>query len=512
MDAQHLCTLDALSERLWAGLELDARLQAICDFFVPERAQWLLITLFDPQTQVFKVAAVAHRNYAHKALMEVRLLGRPYGPKERGVWKDNAAAVMVPMAVGLDVVGTIHAGLSGSATSLGDVLLTEALGTRCARALRDSQRFEAERRISRTFQTAALATALPRLEGFTFDAVYEAGLAEALVGGDWYDAFRVDDGRIVLSIGDVAGSGLGAAVTMMNVRQAIRGVAQVHPDPGVLLAAAERTLRTQHEDRLVTSFVAVIDPITQQLSYANAGHPPALLRESTGNVRTLGGVRAPLGLSEFDAEFKVWHVSLPPGSLLLLYTDGLIESTKDVLEGESLLRNALAAPEIALHDGVARAIHDRVLSERSRDDVAILAIKVEAQRQLRRWRFDPIWDDAARRVRKEAVAELQAFHESEEALVDFEMIFSELLSNALRYAPGTIEVILERETGHSVLHVLDNGPGYFFMPKLPHDLFSEFGRGLFLVSHLALDFSVERRPGGGSHARVIFERKTGETP
>ena len=176
-----------------------------------------------------------------------------------------------------------------------------------------------------------------------FDALYEAGHADELVGGDWYDAFVVEDGRIVLSIGDVAGSGLEAAVAMMNVRQAIRGTAQVHADPGVMLAAAERTLHLQHKDRLVTALVLVVDPVTQQCSYANAGHPPALLRTSDGAVHQLRGTRFPLGLGASGDDFAVYHASLPPASLLLLYTDGLIESSRNILEGEAALRAALAS-------------------------------------------------------------------------------------------------------------------------------------------------------------------------
>ncbi|HEY0382365.1 MAG TPA: ATP-binding protein, partial [Candidatus Elarobacter sp.] len=74
----------------------------------------------------------------------------------------------------------------------------------------------------------------------------------------------------------------------------------------------------------------------------------------------------------------------------------------------------------------------------------------------------------------------------------------------LRHTPGTVELILEAHAGRVVLHLLDKGPGFEFSPRLPSDLYSEFGRGLFLIACFATDFSVERRPGGGSHARITF--------
>jgi anti-sigma regulatory factor (Ser/Thr protein kinase) len=78
------------------------------------------------------------------------------------------------------------------------------------------------------------------------------------------------------------------------------------------------------------------------------------------------------------------------------------------------------------------------------------------------------------------------------------------MGNAIRYAEGTIELILVRRDERIVLHVLDKGPGFQFSPRLPPDLYSEFGRGLFLISKLGTDFTVERRPGGGSHARIVL--------
>ena len=156
--------------------------------------------------------------------------------------------------------------------------------------------YDRERRASEAFQEAALPKALPTEPGVSFSAVYQAGSSEALVGGDWYDAFRLLDGRILLSVGDVMGSGLDAAVMMSAVRQSIRGAAQIYPDPCAILDAADRALRSGNPEAIVTAFVAVVDPFDHSITYASAGHPPPFLREEDGEIVKLSGSGPPLGL------------------------------------------------------------------------------------------------------------------------------------------------------------------------------------------------------------------------
>jgi anti-sigma regulatory factor (Ser/Thr protein kinase) len=315
----------------------------------------------------------------------------------------------------------------------------------------------------------------------------------------------------VISIGDVVGSGLEAAIAMVNVRQTVRGVAQVHPDPALMLEAAERTLRAQHPDRYVTAFVGVIDPVTQQCSYVNAGHPGPYLRLPDGAVVQIPGGGLPLGL-DLNANIEVRQFVVPPGSVLVLYTDGLIEATHDVLEGERRLELALRDPALPQRDRVAQHLRDAVLGGAARDDVAIMAVRVEASVPVQRWRFDPQWCDAAARVRAELCAALERTALAPARILDLELVLAELLGNTLRHAPGTVELILEAHDDRVALHLLDKGPGFQFSPRLPSDLYSEVGRGLFLIACFATDFTVERRPGGGSHARITFDTRQGDSP
>lgn len=239
--------------------------------------------------------------------------------------------------------------------------------------------FDREHAVSLAFQRAALPKALPDLPGLDFHAVYEPAGAEALVGGDWYDAFQLPDGRIVLSVGDVVGSGSDAAITMAAVRQAIRGAAQVYPDAVAILNAADLALGSEQPDRIVTAFLGMLDPLTLSFSYACAGHPAPLLRHSDGTIAELGAFGLPLGLREEKQSYAAVNasVTLPDRSLLVLYTDGLVESTHNIIEGDARLRRALGSCEVYEAADPATAIRRTVLTTVT-DDVAILTLRVTA--------------------------------------------------------------------------------------------------------------------------------------
>ena len=361
---------------------------------------------------------------------------------------------------------------------------------------------ERERRVARSFQDAALPARLPDSPACTFSAIYEAGRSEALIGGDWYDAFTLPDGRIVLSIGDVAGSGLQAAVTMANVRQAIRGVAYVHPDPAMMLEAADLALRSESPGRFVTAFVAVIDPIEDTISFTTAGHPAPLLRVPGGAIVPLEAAGLPLGLREHDASAGVSRV-IERGSTLVLFTDGLVESTHDIEEGYQRLDRALRDPQVLASEDLAARLRDVVLIEGSRDDVAILCGRY-AGSALERHRVDVRDPAQSAHFAALLVAELERSGYPRDAMLNAEVVLAELVGNLVRHAPAPAIFVLDHQAGRVVMHVLDEGPGYRFLSRLPTDTYSERGRGLFLIASLAEAFHVTLRPFGGSHAAVTF--------
>jgi serine phosphatase RsbU (regulator of sigma subunit)/anti-sigma regulatory factor (Ser/Thr protein kinase) len=362
-----------------------------------------------------------------------------------------------------------------------------------------------EQRVARTFQSAALPTSLPSVPGVVFDGFYAPGKSEALIGGDWFDALRLPDGRIVISIGDVAGSGLDAAVIMANMRQVIRGIAHVHSDPAMILEAADRVLRAEHPERFVTAFVALYEPMYHTLTFASAGHNRPFKREPSGAIAELASEGLPLGL-RVRGESNHSVTAVVPGTFLVFYTDGLVESTHDYEDGERRLRSALANRAILDDAHPARRIHDVVLENGSRDDVAILTMRIDhaIENESSRWTFHSSDGASARAVRDEIEALLAAHGAGRSDCVAAATVFSELVGNVVRYAPGRVEVLLDRSNPVPVLHMLDEGPGFSRFPELPRNLFSETGRGLFIVATLAEDFAVTRREQRGSHARVVL--------
>jgi PAS domain-containing protein/anti-sigma regulatory factor (Ser/Thr protein kinase) len=431
--------------------------------------------------------------FANGEAYEAEIRIKPYGES------DEAYRWHLVRAVPMRGPGGEIVRWAGSATDVhGRRVAEKALRERLERDL------DREHQASLAFQRAALPQTLPEVPGLTFDAMYEAAGEDALVGGDWYDTFRLADGRVVLSVGDVIGSGLAAAVTMVAVRQAIRGAAQVFPEPVAVLDAADRALRSEQPDRIVTAFLGIYDPLTRMLSYASAGHPPPFVRTADGQVVELTSPDLPLGLRDDKTTAVNRTFVLPEGALLVLYTDGLTEATHDVLEGERRLRDAIATDAVYAAHHPAAAIRERVLAEAA-DDVAILTVRVGARSErVRHWTFDSDDAETGTRVRRELASILRAAGASASEAADAELVFGELLGNVVRHTAGDAEAALDMTDADPVLHVLDRGTGFTYYARLPTDNMSESGRGLYIAAMLARDVSVVPRPEGGSHARAVL--------
>ena len=533
-------------EALAESLNLSTTMQRVLELIVPAMADWAVIDLFDEQGRV-RIDAMVHADPA-MAPLAARLIGastaRPEfaemiatalrAPhtqvnarlepavlaamvlpeyREAILALDGRSSIIVPLRSGGRSLGALVAYWSSSPRTFGeeDVPLFEEIARRAAVAIENAQLYESERHVANAFQRAALPISLPDVTGIRFDAVYVAARNEAQIGGDWYDAVRLPDGRIVVSIGDVAGSGLEAAVIMAAMRQILRGVAHVYADPATMIDAADRTLKAEHPGRIVTAFAAVFDPIGRTMAYANAGHPRPLVRTADGTIRELPSDGLPLGLRDrSDADTRV--LPLDRDALFIFSTDGLTESTRDPVEGERRLRTALGDPAILARDDTAAAIYDALLADGTHDDVVVLTMRVDPEAgHVQRWTFDTADAPRAHATREAFLAALATDGITPATAFTAELIFSELLGNVVRYAPGPVEVALERDAGYApVLHFFDRGPGFDVMPRLPTDRMSERGRGLFLVWSLAEDFSVGKRPGGGSHARAVLPARVGD--
>jgi len=198
------------------------------------------------------------------------------------------------------------------------------------------------------------------------------------VGGDWYDVVELDDGRLAMSMGDVAGHGLSAAAAMGQLRSATRMLALGRHEPADALERLDRFAMTLDGRPLATVVFGILDPDTGRLRYACAGHPPPLLVLADGRTRYLEDGRSPLLGVEPVAMRPVGAVTMQPGDTLVLYTDGLVERPdRSIDDGLTDLAQQAAAVS---HDPavLAKALLDGV-SEPRRDDAAVLCIRLAPQ-------------------------------------------------------------------------------------------------------------------------------------
>jgi len=382
-----------------------------------------------------------------------------------------------------------------------DVAAFGDVGRRIGTAIENARASQHDRTVASRFQRAALPKTLPSIEGLTLDAVYQTAAGDAGVGGDWYDAVATDDGYVALSIGDVAGHDLESAVGMIGARQAIRTGTLFGHTPHDVLQTVNAAMAGEVAGRYVTAFVASLELATGRLRYASAGHPPALLRRADGHVEALVSRAPPLGLFGNGERYVEDAITLRPGDVLVLYTDGLIESQRDVVAGEEALAETIAAEAFAHTPSPAVYLRDRMLHAPGRDDVAILVVGFA---RPERWAFEAADAVSAQGARVAFSRYIARTCTADADVVACELIFGELIGNVVRHAPGSLEIVLEWRDDRAVLHVYDRGPGLTWSaPALP-DTFAEGGRGLYIVAQLAHALQVEPAAGRGTHVAVTL--------
>ncbi|HTV93835.1 MAG TPA: SpoIIE family protein phosphatase [Verrucomicrobiae bacterium] len=383
-----------------------------------------------------------------------------------------------------------------------DLAFAIELGRRAGLAVANAKQFHREQYVAETLQRSFLPRHFPSPEGIGLSAHYRPGSTEADIGGDWYDAFQNAAGEIVVTIGDVTGKGIEAARLMVLMRQAIRVAALDTNDPRKIADMCNRLLLADDENRLASAFIGVIDPETRVIRYVSAGHAPPLLRLADRTVRWLESPSPPIGAFR-NVDYELYEARCPEHSMLVLYTDGVVEITRDIVAGEKMLSAVLCSDAIAHAANPAEFVERVIANLAPRDDIAILVVNF-APSPLR-WHFEAADVRSAYAMRDEYFQSLLRLCEpDDEELANCGVIFAELIANAVRHAPGPLSVSLEVRDGAAVLHVIDRGPGFAFVPALPVNIWSESGRGLFLISQLAHRVEVERLPGLGSHVIVTL--------
>lgn len=289
------------------------------------------------------------------------------------------SAMVVPLRARGRVFGAITLVSSNPDRRYGesDLRLAEDLARRASLAVDNAMLFRREHEAALTLQRSLLPQALPSLPGIEFEACYEPATAGYEVGGDWYEVVALEDATVGVTIGDVAGKGIRAGSVMGRVRQALRAYVLEGHGPRDALMRAHRVMKELGRQEMATVFHLHYEPARGIARYVRAGHPPGLLRPPGGAVVELWGEGTPaLGILD-EIDCREHEVEIPPGSLLLLYTDGLIERRRGDLSGEleRLKRLFAEAPPGAA--ACLEWISSMVGTDPIPDDVAMVAMSVE---------------------------------------------------------------------------------------------------------------------------------------
>lgn len=241
-----------------------------------------------------------------------------------------------------------------------------------------------DRSVAQALQSAMLTT-MPRAHRFELAARYLTATGTEQVGGDWYDAIVRPDGSVVLVIGDVIGHDIDAAGLMGQLRSMVRAFAWDHGEPpSHIVSLLDRAMRDLGVETLATLVVLAVTPVDDdggfRLWWSNAGHPPPLLARPDGAVVTLEGAVDPLLGVHPEVARGDHEADAPEGGLLLLYTDGLIETrTEDLEHGLDRLQASLAAHRDRPAGEVLDAVVGDLVGDHPADDVAVIAVRVLAR-------------------------------------------------------------------------------------------------------------------------------------
>ncbi|HEY2076482.1 MAG TPA: ATP-binding SpoIIE family protein phosphatase [Streptosporangiaceae bacterium] len=377
-----------------------------------------------------------------------------------------------------------------------DIEIGMEFAARAAIFMDNAQRYSRERATALTLQRSMLPTELSAPSSVEVNHRYLPGSKLIEVGGDWYESIALPGGRVALVVGDVAGHGVRAAVTMGRLRTAIHTLAMLELPPAETLQQLNELMQELgvREPHFATCVYAIFDAVAGTCEVASAGHLPPLLVRPDGTNEFLDVLPAPpLGVGTGLIQSRELEIS--DGSLLVLYTDGLVEKrTRDIDEGLRRLQDIFGpgSPEQPLED-LCKATLAGVYADEHRDDIALLVAR------LRRIPSDHVvsWTlpselTSASKARSLVRRPLRRWGLND-LVPTAELLVSELVTNAVRYAQGKIGLRLVLEGG-LVCEVLDDSAA---LPRLRHpDDSDERGRGLQVVSQLALRWGA-RRAGAG---------------
>lgn len=447
----------------------------------------------------------------------------PGSPQDRSlasgglVLDDNV--LVVPLRVGGSVLGLVTFVRSprprvsgrplahGPATTFdnGEVALADELAARAAVCIDNARRFTRERSASLALQRQLLPHHVPPQSAVDIAYRYLPSDDVTGVGGDWFDVIPLSGTRVGLVVGDVVGHGLQAAATMGRLRTSVRAFAQLDMAPDELLTRLDDLVGqpgvpqgppSDPYDELTTGatcLYAVYDPVSRRCVMARAGHLPPAVVHPDGQV-TFPDLPAgpPLGLGGLP--FESMEIELPVGSLLALFTDGLVEARDhDIDQGLDALGRVLGTPAASLDELCDRAVSALVPDATTADDTALLLARTRQldESQVAEWEL-PAEAVTVGRARELATGRLTAWG-LEELSFATELVVSELVTNAVRYGGGPLRLRLIRDRT-LLCEVADTG---HTSPHLRHSAEDdEGGRGLFIVAQLVQRWGTRYTPAG----------------
>jgi serine phosphatase RsbU (regulator of sigma subunit)/anti-sigma regulatory factor (Ser/Thr protein kinase) len=370
-----------------------------------------------------------------------------------------------------------------------------------ALALDRARSFEHEHTVAVSLQRSLLSQDLPAIDGLELFGRYQAGSAGMEVGGDWYDVIRRSDGIVHITVGDVAGRGIAAAVLMGQMRNAFRAYAYDHTSPAELLRRMRRHIAGEE---MATAICLTLDPYTQELTYASAGHPPSLLvGGSSGSVIRLDRVGAPpLGFAEAET-IQETDLELDSPSTLVAYTDGLIEHRGWSIDaGIDMLADVLASSAHLSAEALAGRITDQVAAQvDSGDDIALLIVRLAGVPE----RVDiEIPSDPAtlaglrRRLRGWLTLRGLSAEERDDAVLSVSEACNNAIEHGYQGGAGTIRLVLEHRASELGITIEDHGAWRTPIPD------PERGRGIQIMRAIMHEAQVEHAAGG---TRVTLTRR-----
>ncbi|MFJ5232570.1 SpoIIE family protein phosphatase [Kitasatospora sp. NPDC088391] len=415
------------------------------------------------------------------------------------------STLVVPLVARDQVLGLVQLSraIGSEPFDAREVAIAEELVARAAVCVDNARLYRREHERALILQRSLLPPGNPAASGLEIARRYLPSNNNTEVGGDWFDVIPLPGSRTALVIGDVMGRGLRAAVAMGQLRTAVRTLAMLDLDPEEVLSALDEIARGLGNDDadpdrsgpevyLATCVYAVYDAVKQRCTFANAGHlPPVLLTPGQGARMLDVPPGLPLGVG--GEPFEEVTVDLPEGSVLGLYTDGLVESRKHQLdEGLKAFRTSLGNGSDQLEE-LCDQVLDELNPHHGEDDIALLMAKVHAlpKGSVGDWRLPPEPTSVAKA--REAACGWLLERGLDELVDTCELLVSELVTNALRHGRGEIRLRLLRDKS-VVCEVWDDA---YAQPRQRRaQETDEGGRGLQLVSLLAERWGSRRTPKG----------------